>query len=55
MDSVHCGESWASTFALKFRDTSIREEFKAAVEMHKAKKASGTLKTPENSPKASDD
>lgn len=55
MNSIGDSQSGLATFALKFRDTSIREEFKAAVEMHKAKKASGTLKTPENSPKASDD
>ncbi|CAK9185648.1 unnamed protein product [Ilex paraguariensis] len=43
-----------STFALKFKDAMIVEEFCATVTEHKAKTAVG-LKTPENSPKASDD
>ncbi|KAE7997418.1 hypothetical protein FH972_002057 [Carpinus fangiana] len=43
-----------STFALKFKDGSIVEEFRAAVTAHKGK-LSTDLKTPENSPKASDD
>jgi len=55
INSIGNSPSGLTTFALKFKDTGIREDFKAAVEMHKAKKASDALKTPENSPKASDD
>eukprot|EP00252_Welwitschia_mirabilis_P013089 TRINITY_DN2891_c0_g1_i1.p1 TRINITY_DN2891_c0_g1~~TRINITY_DN2891_c0_g1_i1.p1 ORF type:complete len:439 (+),score=136.95 TRINITY_DN2891_c0_g1_i1:219-1535(+) len=40
-----------STFALKFKDTSMVEEFCRIVDENKGK-ASGNLKTPENSPKA---
>ncbi|KAJ8535950.1 hypothetical protein K7X08_034351 [Anisodus acutangulus] len=43
-----------STIALKFKDASIVEEFRAAVMEHKGT-TTGSLKTPENSPKASDD
>lgn len=43
-----------STFALKFKDASIVEEFRSAVIAHKGKLPT-VLKTPENSPKASDD
>ncbi|KAJ8553373.1 hypothetical protein K7X08_024051 [Anisodus acutangulus] len=43
-----------STIALKFKDASIVEEFRAAVAEHKGT-TTGSLKTPENSPKASDD
>ncbi|XP_043698675.1 nuclear pore complex protein NUP50A [Telopea speciosissima] len=43
-----------STFALKFKDGSIMEEFRGEVMAHKCKKTT-VLKTPENSPKASDD
>ncbi|XVF25024.1 hypothetical protein REPUB_Repub13aG0178300 [Reevesia pubescens] len=43
-----------STFALKFKDASIVEEFRAAVMAHKGNTAP-ILKTPENSPKASED
>ncbi|KAG5619091.1 hypothetical protein H5410_018915 [Solanum commersonii] len=43
-----------STIALKFKDASIVEEFQAAVVEHKGT-TTGSLKTPENSPKASDD
>ncbi|KAK2651357.1 hypothetical protein Ddye_011213 [Dipteronia dyeriana] len=43
-----------STFALKFKDGSVVDEFRAAVLAHKDKTAT-VLKTPENSPKASDD
>ncbi|KAK6267998.1 hypothetical protein QUC31_012158 [Theobroma cacao] len=42
-----------STFALKFKDASLVEEFRAAVMAHKGK-AAAVLKTPENSPKASE-
>lgn len=55
INSIGESPSALTTFALKFKDTGIREDFKAAVDTHKAKKASDTLKTPENSPKASDD
>lgn len=48
------GKDALSTFALKFRDASVVEEFRAIVTTHKGKKAA-PLKTPENSPKASDD
>ncbi|XP_037463972.1 nuclear pore complex protein NUP50A-like isoform X2 [Triticum dicoccoides] len=45
-----------TTFALKFKDTGVRDDFKAAVEAHKAKKASDAMpKTPESSPKVSND
>ncbi|KAI5392598.1 nuclear pore complex protein NUP50A [Lathyrus oleraceus] len=47
------GKTGLSTFALKFRDGSIVEDFKAAITAHKGE-ASTTVKTPENSPKASD-
>nr|GEX01792.1 nuclear pore complex protein NUP50A-like [Tanacetum cinerariifolium] len=41
-----------STFALKFRDASIVDKFRSVVMAHAA---APCLKTPENSPKASDD
>ncbi|XP_058728962.1 nuclear pore complex protein NUP50A [Vicia villosa] len=47
------GKTGLSTFALKFKDGSIVEDFKAAITAHKGE-ASTTVKTPENSPKASD-
>jgi Ran-binding protein 3 len=47
------GKAGLSTFALKFKDGSIVEDFKAAITAHKGE-ASPTVKTPENSPKASD-
>ncbi|XP_004235706.1 nuclear pore complex protein NUP50A [Solanum lycopersicum] len=40
-----------STIALKFKDASIVEDFRAAVVEHKGT-TTGSLKTPENSPKA---
>ncbi|KAL2462712.1 Nuclear pore complex protein [Forsythia ovata] len=43
------GKDGLSTFALKFKDASIVEEFQAAVAEHKSK-AAVPLKTPENSP-----
>ncbi|KAL4195454.1 hypothetical protein AMTRI_Chr05g73440 [Amborella trichopoda] len=43
-----------STFALKFKDSYLVEEFRGAVTAHKGKQTA-VLKTPENSPKASDD
>ncbi|XP_077212180.1 nuclear pore complex protein NUP50A-like [Tasmannia lanceolata] len=42
------------TFALKFKDASVVDEFRGAVTTHKGKKTA-VLNTPENSPKASDD
>ncbi|KAG7997902.1 hypothetical protein I3843_01G231900 [Carya illinoinensis] len=54
INSASEGKDGLTTFALKFKDGSIVEEFRAAVSAHKGK-ASTVLKTPENSPKASDD
>ncbi|KAK7325187.1 hypothetical protein VNO77_29340 [Canavalia gladiata] len=54
INSASEGKGGLSTFALKFKDGSIVEEFKAAVIAHKGE-TSTVLKTPENSPKASDD
>ncbi|GMI73193.1 hypothetical protein like AT1G52380 [Hibiscus trionum] len=42
-----------STFALKFKDASIVEEFRVAVMAHKGNNST-VLKTPENSPKATE-
>ncbi|VVA37746.1 PREDICTED: E3 SUMO-ligase RanBP2 [Prunus dulcis] len=56
MNSIDEKKDGLSTFALKFKDGSIVEEFRTAVTAHKDKgKASTAMKTPENSPKASDD
>jgi Ran-binding protein 3 len=54
LNSTGESQSGLATFALKFKDTATREEFKTAVEVHKTKKAPDVLKTPENSPKATD-
>ncbi|KAK9282061.1 hypothetical protein L1049_004973 [Liquidambar formosana] len=54
VNSTGEGKDGLSTFALKFKDGSIVEDFCAAVAAHNGKTAS-TLKTPENSPKATDD
>ncbi|KAE9453449.1 hypothetical protein C3L33_14623, partial [Rhododendron williamsianum] len=54
MNSAVEGKGDLSTFALKFKDASIVEEFRVAVTEHKGKTAT-VLKTPENSPKESDD
>lgn len=54
MNSASESKAGLSTFALKFRDSSMVEEFQRAVEAHKGR-LSGNLKTPENSPKASED
>jgi len=55
MNSIGELQSGLATFALKFKDTAMREEFKGAVEAHKVRKAPDTpLKTPENSPKAAE-
>ncbi|KAK4413886.1 Nuclear pore complex protein A [Sesamum alatum] len=47
------GKDGLSTIALKFKDASIVEDFRTAVMEHKSKTAAA-LKTPENSPQASD-
>ncbi|GMP34632.1 hypothetical protein CsSME_00007419 [Camellia sinensis var. sinensis] len=49
MNSTGEGKDGLSTFALKFKDGSIVEDFRAAVTEHKGK-TSAVLKTPENSP-----
>ncbi|KAL3511813.1 hypothetical protein ACH5RR_024530 [Cinchona calisaya] len=54
VNSVGEGKGGLSTFALKFKDASVVEEFRTCVMEHKDKTAVA-LKTPENSPKASDD
>lgn len=54
INSASESKAGLSTFALKFRDSSIVEEFQRAVEAHKGR-SSSNLKTPENSPKASED
>ncbi|XP_062089531.1 nuclear pore complex protein NUP50A-like [Humulus lupulus] len=48
------GAGGFSTYALKFKDPSVVEEFRGAVTAYKGK-ASTVLNTPENSPKASDE
>ncbi|CAN6997830.1 unnamed protein product [Brassica rapa subsp. trilocularis] len=51
------GREGLSTFALKFKDPTIVEEFRVAVDKHKESKPVETappLKTPENSPTATD-
>ncbi|KAF5206917.1 Nuclear pore complex protein nup50a [Thalictrum thalictroides] len=54
MNSTGEGKDGLTTFALKFKDIYVVEEFRTAVTLHKGK-GSTALKTPENSPKASDD
>jgi len=55
MNSIGESPSSLATFALKFKDTATREEFKDAVEFHKTSKAPDVLlKTPENSPNAAE-
>ncbi|GMI93824.1 hypothetical protein like AT1G52380 [Hibiscus trionum] len=54
MNSTGEEKEGLSTFALKFKDASIVEEFRAAVTSHKGNTAA-VLKTPENSPRASED
>lgn len=49
VNSAGDGKDGLSTIALKFKDVSIVEEFRAAVMEHKDRKA-GSLKTPQNSP-----
>lgn len=50
MNSIDEKKDGLSTFALKFKDGSIVEEFRSAVTEHKGKTAT-VMKTPENSPK----
>ncbi|KAL7099835.1 hypothetical protein ACP275_09G111400 [Erythranthe tilingii] len=54
VNSAGEGKEGLSTIALKFKDVSIVEDFKAAVVQNKGE-ATVALKTPENSPKADDD
>ncbi|XP_068642414.1 nuclear pore complex protein NUP50A-like [Aristolochia californica] len=54
MNSSTEGKDGLSTIALRFKDGSVVEEFRGAVTENKGKK-SLSLKTPENSPKASDE
>ncbi|PWA95541.1 NUP50 (Nucleoporin 50 kDa) protein [Artemisia annua] len=55
LSSTSEGKYGLSTFALKFRDASIVDEFRSVVMAHKGNTAAPSLKTPENSPKASDE
>ncbi|KAL5576394.1 hypothetical protein UlMin_018093 [Ulmus minor] len=54
MNSTGEGAGGFSTYALKFKDGSIVDDFRAAVTAHKGKTTTA-LNTPENSPKASDE
>jgi len=55
VNSISESQSGLATFALKFKDIAIREEFKDAVEAHKMRKApEAPLKTTENSPKSAE-
>ncbi|XAR67730.1 hypothetical protein NMG60_11002609 [Bertholletia excelsa] len=54
INSASDGKDGLSTFALKFKDASFVEDFSTAVTEYKGKTAA-IMKTPENSPKASDD
>ncbi|KAL3528798.1 hypothetical protein ACH5RR_008120 [Cinchona calisaya] len=54
VNSIDEGKDGLSTFALRFKDASKVDEFRACVVEHKNKNPVA-LKTPENSPKASDD
>ncbi|XP_010500844.1 PREDICTED: nuclear pore complex protein NUP50A-like [Camelina sativa] len=61
VNSVSEGKEGLSTFALKFKDPTIVEEFRVAIDNHKdskpvekAEEAVLPLKTPENSPTATD-
>ncbi|XP_010915042.2 nuclear pore complex protein NUP50B [Elaeis guineensis] len=49
VNSIGEGNNALATFALKFKDSSIVEEFRGVVTAHKGKRAP-VLKTPENSP-----
>eukprot|EP00268_Persea_americana_P038674 TRINITY_DN382_c0_g2_i1.p1 TRINITY_DN382_c0_g2~~TRINITY_DN382_c0_g2_i1.p1 ORF type:complete len:424 (-),score=113.15 TRINITY_DN382_c0_g2_i1:508-1779(-) len=48
------GKEGLATFALKFKDASVVDEFRGAIMAHKGGNTA-VLKTPENSPKASED
>lgn len=61
VNSVSQAKTGLSTFALKFKDPAIMEEFREVIEEHKESKpmsvkaaaaAAAPLKTPENSPRA---
>ncbi|KAH6820959.1 hypothetical protein C2S53_018414 [Perilla frutescens var. hirtella] len=52
VNSASEGKDGLSTFALKFKDPSIVEDFRAEVTKHKSTAAPVALRTPENSPKA---
>ncbi|VVA97791.1 unnamed protein product [Arabis nemorensis] len=61
VNSVSEAKNGLSTFALKFKDPTVVEEFRAVIEKHKESKpavveeaAAAPLKTPENSPSAED-
>ncbi|CAN4086791.1 unnamed protein product [Withania somnifera] len=54
LNSAAKGKGGLSTIALKFKDAFVVEEFRAAVVEHKGT-STGSLKTPEDSPKASDE
>lgn len=60
LNSTGEGQNGLSTFALKFKDPAIVDEFREVVNEHKGNTGGGAaaaavLKTPENSPKASDE
>ncbi|KAI3670482.1 hypothetical protein L1987_87817 [Smallanthus sonchifolius] len=57
LNSTGEGQNGLTTFALKFKDPSIVEEFRSVVMAHKGIPSTGALnlKTPENSPKESDE
>lgn len=56
LNSMGEGQNGLSTFALKFKDAAIVDEFRSVVTEHKGSAAAvPTMKTPENSPKASDE
>lgn len=57
INSIGEGKGGFSTFALKFKDGAIVEKFRTIVLEHKGKTSAvpAVLKTPENSPKASDE
>eukprot|EP01018_Ginkgo_biloba_P022120 Gb_36064 [translate_table: standard] len=54
MNSAGEAKAGLSTFAVKLKDSSVVDDFRGVVETHKGR-SSGDLKTPENSPKASQD
>ncbi|KAL1191347.1 Nuclear pore complex protein NUP50B [Cardamine amara subsp. amara] len=59
VNSITEAKNVLSTFALKFKDPTVVEEFRAVIEAHKDSKpaiveAAAPLKTPENSPRAGD-